>query len=102
MRCAAAGSAAALSMRCLVVLIDGSPILLRGEIQSLAGKTVITVEGRPRTAAPAAAGIPRRQAGQCGYCLRHLDHNGALLARNLRPSRGDCCSARSPFPLRDA
>jgi nicotinate dehydrogenase subunit A len=80
-----------------MVLIDGEPeYSCAREIQSLAGKTVTTVEGLSTNGKlhPLQQAFLDEQAGQCGYCLSGiLISAAALLGRNPRPSRGEIAVA---------
>jgi nicotinate dehydrogenase subunit A len=80
-----------------MVLIDGEPSFsCTRAIESLAGKTVITVEGlcRDGVLSPLQQAFLDEQAGQCGYCLSGiLISAAALLARNPRPSRSEIATA---------
>ena len=80
-----------------MVLIDGEPACActRG-IDTVAGRTVTTVEGLGRTGAlhPLQQAFLDEQAGQCGYCLSGiLISAAALLARNPAPTRADIVAA---------
>jgi len=80
-----------------MVLIDGEPSFSCARaIESLAGKSVTTVEGL----SPVGSLSPLQQAfldepaGQCGYCLSGiLISAAALLARNPTPSRSEIAAA---------
>jgi nicotinate dehydrogenase subunit A len=80
-----------------MVLIDGEPAFACARaIESLAGKTVTTVEGLSPSGAlyPLQQAFLDEQAGQCGYCLSGiLMSAAALLARNPRPSRSEIAEA---------
>jgi nicotinate dehydrogenase subunit A len=80
-----------------MVLIDGEPSFSCARpIESLAGKSVMTVEGLSPSGAlsPLQQAFVDEQAGQCGYCLSGiLMSAAALLARNPRPSRGEIAAA---------
>ena len=80
-----------------MVLIDGQPeYSCAREIQSLAGKTVTTVEGLSQNGKlhPLQQAFLDEQAGQCGYCLSGiLISAAALLARNPRPDRREIAAA---------
>jgi nicotinate dehydrogenase subunit A len=80
-----------------MVLIDGQPeYSCAREIQSLAGKTVTTVEGLSTNGKlhPLQQAFLDEQAGQCGYCLSGiLISAAALLARNPRPGRREIAAA---------
>ena len=80
-----------------MVLIDGEPAYActRG-IDTVAGKSVTTVEGLARAGAPhpLQQAFLDEQAGQCGYCLSGiLISAAALLACNKSPSRADIIAA---------
>jgi nicotinate dehydrogenase subunit A len=80
-----------------MVLIDGEPSFscVRA-IESLAGKTVTTVEGLSPDGAfsPLQQAFLDEQAGQCGYCLSGILISAtALLARNARPNRSEIAAA---------
>ena len=80
-----------------MVLIDGvSEYSCAREIQSLAGKSVTTVEGLSQDGRlhPLQQAFLDEQAGQCGYCLSGiLISAAALLARNPTPTRGEIATA---------
>ena len=80
-----------------MVLIDGEPSFsCTRAIESLAGKTVSTVEGLScdGVLSPLQQAFLDEQAGQCGYCLSGiLISAAALLARNPRPSRSEIATA---------
>src|SRR5262245_56891723 len=80
-----------------MVLIDGEPSFSCARaIESLAGKTVTTVEGLSAggVLSPLQQAFLDEQAGQCGYCLSGiLISAAALLAHNPRPSRGEIAAA---------
>ena len=80
-----------------MVLIDGEPdFSCVREVGSVAGKTVMTIEGlgtadRPH---PLQQAFLEEQAGQCGYCLSGILISAkALLDRNPAPSRADIVAA---------
>jgi aerobic-type carbon monoxide dehydrogenase small subunit (CoxS/CutS family) len=83
-----------------MVLIDGEPAYSCARaIESLAGKSVTTVEGLGL--APLRQAFLDEQAGQCGYCLSGiLIAAAALLARHPRPSRGEIAAALDPHLCR--
>jgi aerobic-type carbon monoxide dehydrogenase small subunit (CoxS/CutS family) len=87
-----------------MVLIDGKPeFSCAREVASVAGKTVITVEGLSQGGAlhPLQQAFLDEQAGQCGYCLSGiLISAAALLARNPAPSRTDIIAALDPHLCR--
>ena len=80
-----------------MVLIEGEPSFSCARaIESLAGKTVTTVEGLSSDGAlsPLQQTFLDEQAGQCGYCLSGiLISAAALLAHNPRPSRSEIAAA---------
>ena len=80
-----------------MVLIDGEPsYACSREIESVAGRTVTTVEGlwSNDRLHPLRQAFLDEQAGQCGYCLSGiLISAAALLARNPRPSRAEIAAA---------
>ena len=80
-----------------MVLIDGEPSFsCAREIESLAGKSVTTVEGLSPggSLSPLQQAFLDEQAGQCGYCLSGiLISAAALLARNPTPSRSEIAAA---------
>ncbi len=72
------------------VLLDGISVpACDTPVWSVAGKTVVTVEGLGNAAAPHAlqTALITFQAGQCGYCLSGIQISAAaLLARNPNPT----------------
>lgn len=80
-----------------MVLIDGQTAYACGrEFGTLAGRTVITVEGLGTAAAPhpIQVALLAEQAGQCGYCLSGMQIAAvALLARTPCPSRDEIAAA---------
>ena len=80
-----------------MVLIDGDPSFSCARaIESLAGKSVTTVEGLAPSGSlsPLQQAFLDEQAGQCGYCLSGiLISAAALLARNPTPSRSEIAAA---------
>jgi nicotinate dehydrogenase subunit A len=86
------------------VLVDGVPVHACGrELGTLAGRSVITVEGLGTSSAPSPlqAAFVVEQAGQCGYCLSGmLIAATALLARNPSPSRTEIAAALDPVLCR--
>jgi nicotinate dehydrogenase subunit A len=80
-----------------MVLIDGEPSFSCARaIESLAGKSVTTVEGLSPVGSlsPLQQAFLDEQAGQCGYCLSGiLISAAALLARNPTPSRSEIATA---------
>jgi nicotinate dehydrogenase subunit A len=87
-----------------MVLIDGEPAYsCTRAIESVAGRTVTTVEGlwSDDTLHPLRQAFLDEQAGQCGYCLSGiLVSAAALLARNPRPSRAEIATALDPHLCR--
>ena len=87
-----------------MVLIDGAPAYAcTREIESVAGKSVTTVEGLARNGAlhPLQQAFLDEQAGQCGYCLSGiLISAAALLQRNKRPSRAEIIAALDKYLCR--
>jgi nicotinate dehydrogenase subunit A len=82
---------------CCMVLVDGEPVYsCTREADSVAGKSVTTVEGlgsadKPH---PIQQAFLDEQAGQCGYCLSGIIMSTkALLDRNPRPSRAEVVAA---------
>jgi len=79
------------------VLIDGKPEKsCTKAIRSVAGKSVVTIEGlgTPEKPHPLQQTFLDEQAGQCGYCLTGiLMAASALLARNPSPTRADIAAA---------
>ena len=80
-----------------MVLIDGEPSFSCARaIESLAGKSVTTVEGLSPggSLSPLQQAFLDEQTGQCGYCLSGiLISAAALLARNPTPSRSEIAAA---------
>ena len=80
-----------------MVLIDGEPSFSCARaIESLAGKSVTTVEGLSPggSLSPLQQAFLDEQAGQCGYCLSGILISAtALLARNPTPSRSEIATA---------
>jgi nicotinate dehydrogenase subunit A len=80
-----------------MVLIDGEPSFsCTRAIETLAGKTVTTVEGLSRDGvlSPLQQAFLDEQAGQCGYCLSGILISAtALLATNPRPTRSEIAAA---------
>jgi nicotinate dehydrogenase subunit A len=80
-----------------MVLIDGAPEKSCSKpIWSVAGKTVVTVEGlgTPEHPHPLQAAFIDEQAGQCGYCLAGILISAkALLERNAAPTRSEIAQA---------
>ncbi len=82
---------------CCMVLIDNEPsYACTRAIDSVAGKSVLTVEGLGTQANPHALqqAFLDEQAGQCGYCLSGILISAkALLDNNSNPSRADIVAA---------
>ncbi len=82
---------------CCMVLIDGKPEKsCTRPIWSVAGKSVVTVEGlgTPSMPHPLQQAFLDEQAGQCGYCIAGiLVASSALLERNPSPTRADIVAA---------
>lgn len=80
-----------------MVLIDGEPAYsCSREIGSLAGRSIVTVEGLGggRGLHPLQQALLDEQAGQCGYCLSGIMISGAaLLAHNTSPTRPEILDA---------
>lgn len=80
-----------------MVLIDGEPSFSCARaIESLAGKSVTTVEGLSPSGSlsPLQQAFLDEQAGQCGYCLSGILISAtALLTRNPTPSRSEIAAA---------
>jgi nicotinate dehydrogenase subunit A len=87
-----------------MVLIDGKPEhSCAREVASVAGRTIITVEGLSRdgTLHPLQQAFLDEQAGQCGYCLPGILVSAtALLAKNPKPSRNEIVAALDPHLCR--
>ena len=87
-----------------MVLIDGAPAYsCTRTVDTLAGKTVTTVEGLSTdgTLHPLQQAFLDEQAGQCGYCLSGiLISAAALLQRTPAPSRADIVEALDPHLCR--
>jgi aerobic-type carbon monoxide dehydrogenase small subunit (CoxS/CutS family) len=87
-----------------MVLIDGKPEhACAREVASIAGRSVVTVEGLPSGDAlhPLQQAFLDEQAGQCGYCVPGLLISAsALLAQNPRPSRAEIAAALDPHLCR--
>jgi nicotinate dehydrogenase subunit A len=87
-----------------MVLIDGRPEhSCAREVATVAGRSVITVEGLGSSGAlhPLQQAFLEEQAGQCGYCLPGiLVSASALLASNPRPSRDEIVAALDPHLCR--
>lgn len=79
------------------VLIDGVSVpACDTPLWSVAGKTVVTVEGLGNAAAPHAlqTALIAHQAGQCGYCLSGIQISAAaLLACNPEPTDAEVRTA---------
>ena len=82
---------------CCMVLIDGAPEKSCSKpVWSVAGKSVVTVEGlgTPNRPHPLQQAFLDEQAGQCGYCLAGILISAkALLDRNPRPTRAEIAAA---------
>jgi nicotinate dehydrogenase subunit A len=82
---------------CCMVLIDGAPEKSCAKpIWSVAGKSVVTVEGlgTPERPHPLQQALLDEQAGQCGYCLSGIIISAkALLDRNPKPTRAEIALA---------
>jgi nicotinate dehydrogenase subunit A len=80
-----------------MVLVDGMPAYACSrEVGSVAGRSVITVEGlgTPEALHPLQQAFVDEQAGQCGYCLSGILISAkALLDRNPTPTRADIVAA---------
>jgi nicotinate dehydrogenase subunit A len=80
-----------------MVLIDGEAAYsCAREIGSVAGCSVITIEGlgSPDNPHPLQTAFLEEQAGQCGYCLSGIIISAkALLDRNPNPTRADIVAA---------
>jgi nicotinate dehydrogenase subunit A len=80
-----------------MVLVDGAPAYACSRaVESVAGKSVTTVEGLSHAGAvhPLQQAFLDEQAGQCGFCLSGiLISAAALLERNKRPSRAEIIAA---------
>jgi aerobic-type carbon monoxide dehydrogenase small subunit (CoxS/CutS family) len=87
-----------------MVLIEGEPVYAcTRAVETVAGKTVTTVEGLSANGAlhPLQQAFLAEQAGQCGYCLAGiLVSASALLARNPTPSRAEIATALDPHLCR--
>ena len=86
-----------------MVLVDGKPAYsCTREIETVAGKAVITVEGLSKDGLhPLQQALLDEQAGQCGYCLSGiLISAAALLEKNKSPSRADIVAALDPHLCR--
>lgn len=82
---------------CCMVLIDGKPEKsCTKPVWSVAGKSVVTVEGLGTASMPhpLQQAFLDEQAGQCGYCIAGiLVASSALLERNPSPTRADIVAA---------
>lgn len=82
---------------CCMVLVDGKPEKSCGKaISTVAGKTVVTIEGLGTREAPhpLQQAFLDEQAGQCGYCLPGIIVTAkALLDGNPAPSRDEIARA---------
>jgi nicotinate dehydrogenase subunit A len=76
-----------------MVLLDGEPVYACSrEIGTVAGRSVMTIEGIGSAARPhpLQKAFLDEQAGQCGYCLSGILMSAkALLDRNPAPTRAD-------------
>ncbi|MEJ0017218.1 MAG: (2Fe-2S)-binding protein [Acetobacteraceae bacterium] len=79
------------------VLLDGAPVhACSREVGTVAGRSVITIEGlgTPAQPHPLQQAFLDEQAGQCGYCLSGIVMSAkALLDRNPSPTRADIAAA---------
>jgi len=82
---------------CCMVLIDGVPEKCCAKpVWSVAGKTIVTVEGLGSAARPhpLQQAFIDEQAGQCGYCLPGILISAkALIDRNPKPTRAEIAQA---------
>jgi nicotinate dehydrogenase subunit A len=82
---------------CCMVLIDGKPEKsCTKPVWSVAGKSVVTVEGLGTASMPhpLQQAFLDEQAGQCGYCIAGiLVVSSALLEHNPSPTRADIVAA---------
>ncbi len=82
---------------CCMVLIDDEPAYAcTRTMETVAGRTVLTVEGLGGAANPhpLQQAFLDEQAGQCGYCLSGILISAkALLDRNPKPSRDQIVAA---------
>ncbi len=80
-----------------MVLIDGQAACSCAlEIGSVAGRSIVTIEGlgTPEAPHPLQRAFQEEQAGQCGYCLSGIIVSAAaLLRRNPSPTRADIVAA---------
>ena len=80
-----------------MVLLDGEPVYACSrEIGTVAGRSVMTIEGIGSAARPhpLQKAFLDEQAGQCGYCLSGILMSAkALLDRNAAPTRADIVTA---------
>ena len=80
-----------------MVLVDGRPEKSCGKaVSTIAGKSVLTIEGLGSAAAPhpLQQAFLDEQAGQCGYCLPGILISAkALLDRNPSPLRREIAAA---------
>jgi nicotinate dehydrogenase subunit A len=80
-----------------MVLLDGEPIYACSrEIGTIAGRSVMTIEGLGSAAwpHPLQQAFLDEQAGQCGYCLSGILMSAkALLDRNPTPTRAEVVAA---------
>ena len=82
---------------CCIVLVDGKPEKSCGKaLSTVAGKTVVTIEGLGTRAHPhpLQQAFLDEQAGQCGYCLSGILVSAkALLDKNPSPTRREIALA---------
>jgi nicotinate dehydrogenase subunit A len=81
---------------CMVLIDDEPSYACTREIETLAGRAVVTVEGLARDGYlhPVQRAVLDEQAGQCGYCLSGIMISAAaLLAANRTPSRAEVAAA---------
>jgi aerobic-type carbon monoxide dehydrogenase small subunit (CoxS/CutS family) len=87
-----------------MVLVDGAPVYsCTRPLATVAGKTVLTLEGLGTADAPhpLQEAFLAEQAGQCGYCLSGILMSAkALLDRNPSPTRADIVAALDPHLCR--
>src|SRR5579875_2791902 len=79
------------------VLVDGEVVAsCTRPLESVAGRSVLTAEGRgtEENPHPLQTALVEEQAGQCGYCLSGILIGAkALLDRNPAPSRAEIAAA---------
>ena len=89
---------------CCIVLVDGKPEKSCGKaLSTVAGKTVVTIEGLGTRAHPhpLQQAFLDEQAGQCGYCLSGILVSAkALLDKNPSPTRREIALALGIPPAR--